>query len=221
MSYHFSRALVEAFSQANSLGGDLCAEWKSIPFAVDDSSSDKMKGTFHHSPSGMMYAPLTDALGKGLLMWYQVGFLANLSVTQPTANPRPRTSGQKCFESLRKSTQDSCSQKMLSYHPLHAPQTTAECLVIKPKSPLFPRKTWVQTTLGKDTGFLHTPTCTANYTAPSMQKHACCRLFLQAFGKARNPWVAEWMMGWPMGWTDSAPLATGRFQQWQQQHGQS
>jgi hypothetical protein len=53
-----------------------------------------------------------------------------------------------------------------------------------------------------------------------MMKHKCCQLFLQAFGKARNPWVAEWLMGWPMGWTDSAPLATGKFQQWQQQHGQ-
>ena len=220
MSYHFSQALAADFSQANYLGGELSAEWKSTPFAADDSCSDKMKGTFHTSPSGTMYVPLTDARGKDLLMWYRADFLANPSVTPPTENLPPLISGQKCFASLKKFVQNLCSRKMLNYHPLHEPQTTANRWVIKPKSPLFQRKTWVQTMLGKDIGFLHTPTCTANYTAPSMQKHKCCQLFLQAFGKARNPWVAEWMMGWPMGWTDSEPLATDRFQRWQQQHGQ-
>ena len=33
------------------------------------------------------------------------------------------------------------------------------------------------------------------------------------------PESLEWMMGWPMGWTDLQPLATDKYQQWQQQHG--
>ena len=37
-------------------------------------------------------------------------------------------------------------------------------------------------------------------------------------GKLNPTWV-EWLMGWPLGWTDLKPLETGRFQQWQQQHG--
>jgi len=33
-----------------------------------------------------------------------------------------------------------------------------------------------------------------------------------------NPQWVEWLMGWPIGWTDLRPLATDRFQEWQQQH---
>ncbi|MFJ2457994.1 hypothetical protein ACIOVC_05495 [Pseudomonas neuropathica] len=33
-----------------------------------------------------------------------------------------------------------------------------------------------------------------------------------------NPEWAEWLMGWPIGWTDLRPLATDKFQSWQQQH---
>lgn len=38
-------------------------------------------------------------------------------------------------------------------------------------------------------------------------------------GGALNPEWAEWFMGWPIGWIELKPLATGRFQQWQQKHG--
>lgn len=220
MSYHFSQVLVADYLQANSLDGELSAEWKSIPSAADDSSSDKMKDTFHRSPFGTMYVPLMDTLGKGLLMWYRGGFLANPLAQQPTAMQPPLTSGQKCFASLKKSVQNLCSLKMSPLKPLSGPQKIAKQLVIKPKSVLFPRKTWVLTTFGKDTGFLHTPTCTSNYAADSMQKHPNCQNFVLVFGKDRNPANAEWLMGWPIGWTDSSPLATDRFQQWQQQHGQ-
>ena len=34
-----------------------------------------------------------------------------------------------------------------------------------------------------------------------------------------NPTWVEWLMGWPLGHTDLKPLATDKFQQWQQQHG--
>jgi len=35
------------------------------------------------------------------------------------------------------------------------------------------------------------------------------------------PTMAEDAMAWPIGWTDSAPLETGKFRQWQRSHGQS
>ena len=38
-------------------------------------------------------------------------------------------------------------------------------------------------------------------------------------GGTLNPMWVEWLMGWPLGWTDLKPLETGKFQQWQQQHG--
>lgn len=69
MSWHFSRALVEAYSGANSSDGAAFARWKSMPTAPDDSSSGKMKATCHVSPFGMMFVPSTDALGAELLRW--------------------------------------------------------------------------------------------------------------------------------------------------------
>jgi hypothetical protein len=38
-------------------------------------------------------------------------------------------------------------------------------------------------------------------------------------GGSLNPTWVEWLMGWPLGWTDLKPLETGKFRQWQQQHG--
>lgn len=53
MSWHFSQALVAAFSQANSLAGHLFAPLSSMPSALDDYSSAKMKATFRfaHEPA--------------------------------------------------------------------------------------------------------------------------------------------------------------------------
>lgn len=39
-----------------------------------------------------------------------------------------------------------------------------------------------------------------------------------AVGRLNPDWV-EWLMGWPTGLTELKPLAMGRFQEWQQQHG--
>jgi hypothetical protein len=42
------------------------------------------------------------------------------------------------------------------------------------------------------------------------------------FGKGpMNPELSELAMDWPIGWTDLKPLEMGKFQQWQQQHGES
>ena len=38
-------------------------------------------------------------------------------------------------------------------------------------------------------------------------------------GGIPNPEFSEWLMGWPIGWTGLEPLETGKFRQWQQQHG--
>lgn len=40
-----------------------------------------------------------------------------------------------------------------------------------------------------------------------------------ASGGQLNPTWVEWLMGWPIGHTDLKPLGTGRFQEFEQQHG--
>jgi hypothetical protein len=53
---------------------------------------------------------------------------------------------------------------------------------------------------------------------PSEYKRNEIPLAAQAGGPLNPEWV-EWLMGWPQEWTDLKPLATDRFQKWQQQHG--
>jgi hypothetical protein len=61
---------------------------------------------------------------------------------------------------------------------------------------------------GRASGFLATPTATANQSAPSMQKHPGCR------GVDLTPEILEKRMGFPIGWTDleKDPLETQSFQ---------
>jgi hypothetical protein len=44
-------------------------------------------------------------------------------------------------------------------------------------------------------------------------------LTMTVSGGQLSPDWTEWLMGWPIGHTDLKPLATDKFQQWQQQHG--
>lgn len=55
------------------------------------------------------------------------------------------------------------------------------------------------TTFGKESGFLHTPTCAQNMSAPSMQKHKCCR------GVIVSPEEFCRRMGYPPEWISAAP----------------
>jgi len=74
--------------------------------------------------------------------------------------------------------------------------------IVYPRQPLAP--------LTDETAFglLPTPTTQANQLAPSMQKHAGCRLLSRMAGGVGgkvSPMMYEWQMGFPMGWTDLKP----------------
>lgn len=85
MSWHFSQAVEAEFLEENSLGGAPFALWNSVPTAHDDLCSDKMKGTFHRSPFGMMFAPSTENLGAELLTWFLEDSRARTLVRQDLA----------------------------------------------------------------------------------------------------------------------------------------
>jgi len=80
-------------------------------------------------------------------------------------------------------------------------------------------------TVASGSGYLPTPSGTSNHG----QNHVAGRL--DEWGGSSNPWrkteigklhcprFEEWMMGWPDQWTALTPLGMGKFQQWQQQHG--
>jgi len=74
MSWHFSQALEAEFLAEHCSDGERFAPWNSLPFALDDSRSAKMKEICHRSPFGTMFVPSTDALGAELLTWFQAAF---------------------------------------------------------------------------------------------------------------------------------------------------
>lgn len=219
MSWHFSRALEEEFLQACCSAGERSALWRSMPSAQDDSCSDRMKGTLHRFPSGTMYVPSTDASGVALLTSYRAAFLAKSTAAHLVDGAWLRISGRSTCGSWQMSLQGLSLPRTSHAKQLTPRPTTLSRWVSLPAAWSYPRRTWVLTMFGAGTGYLHTPTCTANYAAPSMQKWPSCREFVRVFGTP-TPMNHEWLMGWPAGWTDSGPLETDKFRVWLQQHWQ-
>ncbi len=68
---------------------------------------------------------------------------------------------------------------------------------------------------------LPTPTSGNNHSAGRLDEWGGANFFRGSdLGKLHlNPGFVEEIMAWPIGWTDLKPLATDRFQEWRQQHG--
>lgn len=79
MSYIFSRALVEAYSEANCSASEPSAPSNSNPTPQAYCSPARMTDYFRLSRFGMTYAPLTDDRGAALLTWYLEAFRARTS----------------------------------------------------------------------------------------------------------------------------------------------
>jgi len=217
MSWLFSQALVEDCLQAHCLTGKQSALSNWIGIADAFLHSDKMSEQSDHSRYGMTFALLTADRGVAQLMSYLEGFLAKHIAQQQQVKTLPILFGLKCEESWQMSLPGTSLPKTYKKKQSTPQQTNANRWVSKPEQFPYPRKTWVQTTQGKDFGYLHTPTTQGNYCAESMQKWASCRNYKQAFGKV-TPTNQEYLMGWPIGWSDLKPLETGKFHKWQQQH---
>lgn len=178
MSYIFSRALVEAYLEAN------CSE--SAPFAPSSlnpipqayCSPARMTAFSRLSRFGMTYAPLTDDRGAALLTWYREAFLAKTfrrreKVPALTA-PAP-DSGGKCTELL--------ARYDLNMSLWRTPQCSLLAgldvfLETWPRSGMmrngwcWERTTWEPRTSGNASGYLHMiPTPTA-CNAPNKGSHS-------------------------------------------------
>lgn len=115
MSWHFSRALGEAFSEANSLGGNACVLLKSSTTGAASSCGDSQTEYYIHFQYGMTSAPSTAGRGAELLMWYLAGFPAR-TLAVPERAPESQASeavyGWKWPESLARYDLASCSWKI-------------------------------------------------------------------------------------------------------------
>lgn len=236
MSWHFSQALVAEFSAGRYSDGGRYAPSKSIPFAPDDSCSGKMKDTYHHSPYGMMYVPLTERNGRDILMWFREVFLVKILpplVQRSVLKENEVDCGKNKNESFGKLTPPSRGSKIVSF--FHVVDSES-CLQIWPKwGSMRNGVCWEAMTveLGikeKGSGF-SVPTIGANeykssskvrYRGSSQYRGAKMSEGLRTCETDPiyvHPNFAEEAMGWPIMWTASTRLATDKFQSWQQRHG--
>ena len=82
MSWLFSRALVEAFSEASSLDGEPSAPLNGSPMQQAYLPADKMNAFSRLSRFGMTFRPLTDNLGQDVLTSYLEAFPAKTLVSR-------------------------------------------------------------------------------------------------------------------------------------------
>lgn len=218
MSYIFSRALVEEFLRVNYSVLPQSAPLNKTNTVSMFLSKGKMTECFHVSQYGMTYALLGENRGVELWTWFLEDSPAKRLVQRPEVETcLNETFGPKCDELLMKYAQNSYLLKMFPKKPYWRRKPIFWKMGITPSIQNSLRQSWVQTIYGKDFGYLHTPTCAANFAAMSMQKHRSCRNFTQVFGKP-SPMNYEHLMGWPIGWTDLKPLEMGKYRLWRQWH---
>jgi hypothetical protein len=227
MSWHYSRALVEAYSQADCSDGEQSALSSSIDTHETFCSHVKTTDALSRSRSGMTCGHLMDAHGEALLTWFREDSRAKTSAQPEQAQEskaRNQDSGQRWRESFAKFDPDTRSLK------------TVQCSLLEDSTAYYatlPR--WGSMSSGElsertrpahltsVTGFgslLPTPTAhnAKETNAPSEATRNTPTLAAQVGGKLNPTWV-EWLMGWPLGWTDLSASATDKFQAWLSSHG--
>jgi len=95
MSWHFSQALVEAYSADTCSAGAPSAPLSGSPIPQAFLSPDRMKAFSRLSQFGMTCEPLTDDLGAGVLTWYLEGFPVRTFPQQEKAQASTE-SGAEC-----------------------------------------------------------------------------------------------------------------------------
>ncbi len=216
MSWLFSQALVAACSEPTTSDSRPSALSRLNCTADAYWLSDKTTDACPHSRFGMTFGRLTHAPGVESLMLSAEAFLARHSAQRPEAGTTPRIFGRRCSESWQMPLPGTSLRRTSAPRRSRRQPQTCKPSATKPPCFPFPRQTWVLTTFGSGIGYLHTPTTKANYAASSMQKWPSARAFVQVFGRP-TPEAHEWLMGWPLGWSDTRPLETDKFRQWQQQ----
>ncbi len=207
-----------------------------------DSETESCRGF----QSGMMFAPSTENLGRGLQKSSAAGFRAKtlvLAEKVQVLRAHVRDFGRKCGVSFAKLNQDSFSWR------------THQCLLFggwELYSEGWPKwgfmqdgECWGQTIPAvliseNESGYLDS---TPTKVMPVETDLASERIRILPSGRPRKiskkgtdgsmNWaqlmlhkgylptamLCEYYMGWPIGWTDCKPLAMDKYQSWLQQHG--
>jgi hypothetical protein len=236
MSWHCSRALVAAFSEATCSDGAQSALLSTTHTPEAFYWPDKTTEHSRLSRFGMTSEPLTADLGEAVLTWFREASLAKTSVL------RAKEMGSMGSEV-------GCGRKWLGLLARYDPvmrgwKTPQRSLVegLEEYSETWPRwgsmrngesyqrETWELGTSERGFGSW-LPTIGKNeYRGASSKRYRGSVHFRGAKMSEGlrtcetdptylHPWFGEHAMGWPLTWTELVPLETAKFLQWQQQHG--
>ena len=236
MSWLFSQALVEAFSEANSLDGTPSAPSNTTPTPQAFLWRDKTTDAWSRFPSGMTCEPLTESRGEELLRSFLAAFPAPTYQSPAKAKvstAKRAASGPRWSESLAKFDRNTFSWKT-AQRLLFA--DSVECLETFPRWGLMRAgELLAQTPVDFNitepgSGWLPTPTATDGKGGTTSIRKDTGRQRtdqLRHYVKIRfgvtypNPSWLDKVMGFPTGWTALARVETPKFQQWQLSHGVS
>jgi hypothetical protein len=235
MSWLYSQALVEEYSEATCSDGEPSAQLNVMPTPHKFWRNDKTMEFSDLSRFGLTCAVLTESRGEELLMLYRAGFPARTSASQGAERELMESaadSGRNSSESFAKWDQAKSMWK-IRQHSLF--EDLEQSLEIWPRwgflvdGECFHAQRLAEFTYVSESGFM-LPTTGANEGKGSSKARY---LNSPGFHGAKmseglrtcetdwtylNPLFAELTMMWPSGWTDLKPLAMDKFQEWQQQH---
>ena len=228
MSWHYSQALVAAFSVAS------CAA--SAPSALSngthtqDNASWPAKTTDASNPSqsGMTCKPSMES--HGLEWWISSLADSRAKTLAPLeAEQASMASEAVCGHTWRelwvKFSRGSCSWKT---HRCLWEEDLSASSVILPRwgmmldGVLWERSTPALRTKEKGSGSLPTIRCFDRHGLVNNRTNAQAGApgLSEVIGGVPNPTWGEWLMGWPMEWTnESSASATDKFRQWLSSHG--
>jgi len=232
MSWLFSQALVEEYSEENFSDGERFVQSSSTPMPEMYLSQGKMTDASTLSRYGMTCELLTENRGEELLTWFLAGFRAKTLVSQMTEQADSTELevdyGLKCVELLG------------TYDPdLHLWKTLQHSLFggLEEYSGTWPRWGIMQgggfsalpmlehNTSENASGSWPTPTkWEESYVwskKPGDHYHGIGWILWNTLNLQPTPNVYEAMMGWPIGWTGLQDVEMDKFQQWLLLHGQS
>jgi hypothetical protein len=229
MSWLFSQALVEAFSEDISSDGELSVPSSGTPTQPAYSSHDRTTEFSRRSLSGMTCKPLTEDRGEALLTSFRAAFHAKTS-PQQGKEQGSMESDLACGHTWRESSvkYDPASSSWKTHRCLWEEDLPESSVTLPPSGTMRRGVCWERLTSARptnETGFGSSerwPTPTAHNAKeagyPSEHNRNTPTLAAQAGGSLNPTWV-EWLIGWPLGWTDLGPLEMDRFRKWQESHG--
>lgn len=230
MSWLFSQALAEEFSEGTSLDGAQFAQLNVMPTPHKFSRNDKTMESSDLSRFGLTCAVLTESHGEELLMSFLAGFRARTSAQPVAAQESMGISldyGGKWQESSMRYDLNTSSWKThlsLLEEDLQESSVTLPKLGLIASGVVFQQKNLArlisETVCGWSGEMFATPQA-RDYRSGSLARWndpRRSRNLNDQVGGLLNPEWEEWLMGWPIGWTELKPLAMDKFREWQLQH---